>query len=95
MAEVVLKGVTKVFDGNIVAVKDFNLEVADREFVVLVGPSGCGKSTTLRLIAGLEELTGGGDLHRQQARERGPSEGQGHSDGVSGLCPLSPYERLR
>jgi len=59
MAEVVLKGVTKVFDGNIVAVKDFNLEVADREFVVLVGPSGCGKSTTLRLIAGLEELTGG------------------------------------
>jgi multiple sugar transport system ATP-binding protein len=59
MANVVLKGVTKVFDGTVVAVKDMNLEVEDREFVVLVGPSGCGKSTLLRMVAGLEEVTEG------------------------------------
>jgi multiple sugar transport system ATP-binding protein len=59
MAEVSLRGIRKVYDKNVVAVQDFNLEIADREFVVLVGPSGCGKSTTLRMIAGLEEITGG------------------------------------
>jgi len=60
MAKVVLKNVTKIFEeGKVVAVKDINLEVQDKEFVVLVGPSGCGKSTTLRLIAGLEEVTNG------------------------------------
>ncbi|MBI4531823.1 MAG: sn-glycerol-3-phosphate ABC transporter ATP-binding protein UgpC [Candidatus Latescibacteria bacterium] len=59
MAEVALKNVTKVFDKHVVAVKDVNLEVAEAEFVVLVGPSGCGKSTTLRMVAGLEEVTSG------------------------------------
>lgn len=59
MASVVLKGVTKVYQGGVVAVKDFNLDIADREFIVLVGPSGCGKSTTLRMVAGLEEITEG------------------------------------
>jgi len=59
MANVILKDLTKVFDNKVIAVKDFNLEVKDKEFVVLVGPSGCGKSTTLRSIAGLEEVTGG------------------------------------
>jgi multiple sugar transport system ATP-binding protein len=59
MSEVVLKKVSKVFSGGVVAVKDADLEVADREFVVLVGPSGCGKSTFLRMIAGLEEATSG------------------------------------
>ena len=59
MAEVILKKVKKIFPPNVVAVKDFNLEVKDKEFVVLVGPSGCGKSTTLRMIAGLEEITEG------------------------------------
>ncbi|MFZ1947084.1 MAG: sn-glycerol-3-phosphate ABC transporter ATP-binding protein UgpC [bacterium] len=59
MAEVVLKKVTKVFSGDVVAVKEADLEVADREFLVLVGPSGCGKSTLLRMIAGLEEITSG------------------------------------
>jgi multiple sugar transport system ATP-binding protein len=58
MAEVSLKGVQKSY-GSVVAVKDFNLEIKDQEFVVLVGPSGCGKSTTLRMIAGLEDITGG------------------------------------
>lgn len=59
MAEVVLKNVTKIYDGGQVAAKDINIEVHDKEFVVLVGPSGCGKSTTLRMIAGLEEITHG------------------------------------
>ncbi len=59
MAEVTLRNVTKVFDGGNVAVKSVNIEVGDQEFVVLVGPSGCGKSTTLRMIAGLEEISEG------------------------------------
>ncbi len=59
MATVTLKGIKKVYDKDVVAVSDFNLEIADKEFVVLVGPSGCGKSTTLRMIAGLEEITDG------------------------------------
>jgi len=59
MASVTLKNIRKVYDKSVVAVEDFNLEIADKEFVVLVGPSGCGKSTTLRMIAGLEEITAG------------------------------------
>jgi multiple sugar transport system ATP-binding protein len=59
MANVSLQNVEKTFAGGARVVKDFNLEIADHEFVVLVGPSGCGKSTTLRLVAGLEEITGG------------------------------------
>jgi len=59
MAEVTLKNVDKVYPGNVKAVSDFNMEIKDGEFVVLVGPSGCGKSTTLRMIAGLEEITAG------------------------------------
>lgn len=62
MADVKLVNVTKVYEGGNVAVQDVNLEVKDKEFVVLVGPSGCGKSTTLRMIAGLEEITKG-DLY--------------------------------
>lgn len=56
---VVLKDVNKVYDNNVQAVFDFNLSVAENEFIVLVGPSGCGKSTTLRMIAGLEEISSG------------------------------------
>jgi multiple sugar transport system ATP-binding protein len=59
MARVELKNVGKVFAGGVEAVKDASLVVADKEFVVLVGPSGCGKSTTLRMVAGLEEVTTG------------------------------------
>src|SRR5580698_10833772 len=59
MAEVSCRKVVKNYDGGVQAVKGINLEIADREFVVLVGPSGCGKSTTLRMIAGLEELSSG------------------------------------
>lgn len=59
MARVVLKNVKKIYSGNVTAVHDFNLDIADREFVVFVGPSGCGKSTTLRMIAGLEDISEG------------------------------------
>lgn len=59
MAGLVLKNIYKTYAGNVTAVKDFNLEIEDKEFIVLVGPSGCGKSTTLRMIAGLEEITSG------------------------------------
>jgi multiple sugar transport system ATP-binding protein len=59
MANVTLKGIKKQYNKEVVAVQDFNLEIEDKEFVVLVGPSGCGKSTTLRMIAGLEEITEG------------------------------------
>jgi len=59
MAEVILKNVSKTFEGGNVVVKDINIDVKDKEFVVLVGPSGCGKSTTLRMIAGLEEISSG------------------------------------
>ena len=59
MAEVTLENVTKVFPGGVTAVRDANITISDREFLVLVGPSGCGKSTTLRMIAGLEEVTAG------------------------------------
>ncbi|HAT4156031.1 sn-glycerol-3-phosphate ABC transporter ATP-binding protein UgpC [Clostridium perfringens] len=59
MANLSLKHIYKVYPGDVTAVKDFNLEIADKEFIVFVGPSGCGKSTTLRMIAGLEEISKG------------------------------------
>lgn len=59
MAELALKHIDKIYDNNVQAVFDFNIEIKDKEFIVFVGPSGCGKSTTLRMIAGLEEISGG------------------------------------
>ena len=59
MASLSLKHIRKVYPNGFEAVKDFNLEVEDKEFIIFVGPSGCGKSTTLRMIAGLEEISGG------------------------------------
>ena len=59
MASVSLQHIYKVYAGGVVAVSDFNLDIKDKEFIVLVGPSGCGKSTTLRMVAGLEEISDG------------------------------------
>ncbi len=59
MASLSLKHIDKTYPNGFKAVKDFNLEVADKEFIIFVGPSGCGKSTTLRMVAGLEDITGG------------------------------------
>lgn len=59
MASISLRNIYKIYEGNVQAVTDFNLEIEDKEFIILVGPSGCGKSTTLRMIAGLEEISKG------------------------------------
>ena len=62
MASLSLKNIYKTYPGGFTAIKDFNLEIEDKEFIIFVGPSGCGKSTTLRMIAGLEEISEG-DLY--------------------------------
>lgn len=59
MASITLKNIVKTYPGDVTAVHDLSLEIQDKEFIILVGPSGCGKSTTLRMIAGLEEISGG------------------------------------
>ena len=59
MAELSLQHIDKIYDNNVQAVFDFNLDVKDGELIVLVGPSGCGKSTTLRMVAGLEDISRG------------------------------------
>lgn len=59
MASLSLRHIYKIYSGNVTAVKDFNLDIEDKEFIIFVGPSGCGKSTTLRMVAGLEEISKG------------------------------------
>ena len=59
MADLQLKNIYKRYSGNVTAVSDFCIDIEDKEFIILVGPSGCGKSTTLRMIAGLEEISEG------------------------------------
>ena len=59
MANLRLENINKIYDNKVQAVFDFNLEIKDKEFIVFVGPSGCGKSTTLRMIAGLEDISAG------------------------------------
>ena len=59
MSSITLKNLKKVYDGEVLAVNGFSMDIQDKEFIVLVGPSGCGKSTVLRMIAGLEEITEG------------------------------------
>ena len=58
MASLSLQGIQKIYTNGFHAVKDFNLDIEDKEFIIFVGPSGCGKSTTLRIIAGLEDISG-------------------------------------
>ena len=94
MADVTYKSVRKEF-GEVVALKDFSLQIPDGEFVVLVGPSGSGKTTALRLLAGLEAITDGeirvGDAPREPRRAAGPR----HRDGLPGLRAVSADDRLR
>ena len=59
MASISLRHIYKIYSGDVTAVTDFNLEIEDKEFIILLGPSGCGKSTTLRIIAGLGEISKG------------------------------------
>ena len=79
MSEITLRNVCKEYDKGHFAVKDFNLDIQDKEFIIFVGPSGCGKSTTLRMIAGLEDISDGelwidGDLcNYYEPKDRGLS----------------------
>ena len=67
MAELKLEHIKKTYDNNNTVVKDFNLHITDKEFIVFVGPSGCGKSTTLRIVARLEPITSA-DFHNERQR---------------------------
>ena len=87
MASVKLTDVKKVYDNKVTAVHDFNLEIMDKEFVVFVGPSGCGKSTTLRMIAGLEDISDG-------TLEIDGEVVKGYRHGLPELCALSPHDRI-
>ena len=85
MASLSLKSIYKKYPGGVTAVSDFNLEIKDKEFIILVGPSGCGKSTTLRMIAGLEEISDGELYIGERPR---------HRDGVPELCAVSAHDRV-
>ncbi len=91
MANLSLRHIYKIYPGDVTAVKDFNLEIEDKEFIVFVGPSGCGKSTTLRMIAGLENISKGelyiGD---KLVNDVEPKE-QRYSNGFPKLCIISTY----
>ena len=95
MAQVSLRKVVKDYDDDAQAVSGIDLEIADKEFVVLVGPSGCGKSTTLRMIAGLEEINSGEICDRWRRRQRRAAQGPRHRHGVPELRALSAYDGVR
>ena len=90
MASVRLKDICKVYPNGLEAVKNFNMEIEDKEFIVFVGPSGCGKSTALRTRSHNIRRT----LYRRQACKRSRTEGQRYCDGVSELCSVSAYDYL-
>ena len=94
MASISCRHIYKIYPGNVTAVKDFNLEIADKEFIVLVGPSGCGKSTTLRMIAGLEEISKGELYIGDTPDQRCSSERPRHRHGVPELCSVSAHDRV-
>jgi multiple sugar transport system ATP-binding protein len=92
MAQVTLRKVVKKYD-EVLAVRGIDLDISDKEFIVLVGPSGCGKSTTLRMIAGLEDISGGDIAIGGRVVNDLPPQGPGHRHGVPELRPLSAHER--
>ena len=94
MASLSLKHINKTYPNGFEAVKDFNLEIEDKEFIIFVGPSGCGKSTTLRMIAGLEDITSGRTEDRRQSSKRCRAEGQRYRDGIPELRSVSAYDRI-
>ena len=87
MASLSLKDVCKVYPNGYKAVQNFNMEIADKEFIIFVGPSGCGKSTTLRMIAGLEDISSGTFMIDGK-------QGQRYRDGIPELRSVSSYDRL-
>ena len=94
MATVALEKLVKRY-GAVEAVRAIDLEIADGEFVALVGPSGCGKSTTLRMIAGLEEISSGNDPDRRRDRQRPAAPRAQHLHGVPILRALPAHECAR
>ncbi len=94
MGEIQLKNVYKVYDGDVTAVTDFNLDIKDKEFIVFVGPSGCGKSTTLRMIAGLEDISKGDLFIGDKRMNDVAPKDQRYRNGFPKLCAISTYERL-
>ena len=93
MAQVMLKDLNRKFD-EVHAVKDVNLLIRDKEFIVLVGPSGCGKSTTLRMVAGLEDITSG-EIYLGDQLVNNLPEGPRHGHGLPELRSLPAHDRLR
>ena len=89
MAEVNLKDVTKIYDGDVLAVEQADFQIPDESFTVLVGPSGCGKSTILRMIAGLEEITEG-DIYIDDERINDtPPKDRDIAHGLSKTTPFT------
>ena len=94
MANLSLKDVCKVYPNGFEAVKDFNLEIADQEFIIFVGPSGCGKSTTLRMIAGLEDISSGELRIGDKISKRCRTKGQRYRHGIPELRSVSSYDSI-
>jgi ABC-type sugar transport system ATPase subunit len=94
MAGVVMRSLNKTFDG-VHAVKDVNLEINDKEFVVLVGPSGCGKTTTLRMVAGLDSITSGEILIGDRVVNELPPMDRDIAMVFQNYALYPAYERLR
>jgi len=94
MAEIKLENVNKAFKDTVV-IRDMYLTIADGEFFTFLGPSGCGKSTILNMITGLEPVTSGNIYFDNiLVNDLSPKE-QGCGNGLSELCPLSPYDGIR
>ena len=94
MAQISVRDVSKIYKGGVKAVDNVNLGIENKEFMVLVGPSGCGKSTTLRMIAGLEEMSGGNIWIGNRLVNDVPAKDRDIAMVFQKLRPVSPHERL-
>lgn len=95
MSEIILRDICKSYENGFQAVKDFNLEIEKGELVVFVGPSGCGKSTTLRMIAGLEDISDGELWIGDKTGQLSGTKRARPCNGFPELCSLSADEHLR
>ena len=94
MASLSLKHINKTYPNGFEAVKDFNLEIEDKEFIIFVGPSGCGKSTTLRMIAGLEDITSGELKIGDKVVNDVEPKRQRYRNGIPELRSVSTYDSI-
>ncbi len=93
MATLALSNISKTYKDSAV-IENFNLDINDGEFIVIVGPSGCGKSTALRMVAGLEEISGGTLKINNTVMNDTPTKRPQYRDGFSKLCALPSYDCL-